>query len=113
LFEIGKISMPDTANSRSGKTSVWMRSVRARRRSVGDPTTTAAEATMALPTSTLRSEISRTDMIASARTEPWMNRPVPSTARAPATVVSDVPCSRPTVTSAAASPPIVMPICAT
>ena len=84
LFATGKISMPATANSSSGKTSVCTRSLRASRRSAGEPTTTAADATIGLPTSTLRSAISSTDMIASARIVPWMNSPAPSMASEPA-----------------------------
>ena len=85
LFEIGKISMPPVANSSSGKTSVCTRSVRARRRSSGEPTTTAADATIELPPpSTLRSDSSSVAINASASTAPWMNRPKLSTASDPA-----------------------------
>ena len=75
LFEIGKISMPETANSSSGKISVWIRSLSCQPPVVGEPTTTAAEATIGLPTSTLRSAISSVAMIARTRMVPCRNNP--------------------------------------
>src|SRR2546430_2126568 len=99
LLAIGKISMPPTANSASGKISVCTRLLRCSSRSRGDPTTTAACATIGLP-SMARSAMSMTDMIARMRIEPWMNRPTPSTAIAPPTVVSDVACRANTAISA-------------
>ena len=47
-------------------------------RSRGEPTTTAACATIGLPTSTLRSAISSTARMASTRIVPCRNSPAPS-----------------------------------
>ncbi len=109
----GRSACRETANSISGKTSVCTRSVRDSRRSAGEPTDRGAEATIALPESTLRSAISRAAMSASTRMVPCRNRPVPSMASEPANGLSEpvgdgvamcVPCSRPTATSAATQP---------
>ena len=113
LFEIGKISIPATANIRSGNTSVCTCSVRERRRSSGEPTTKADAATIGLPTSTLRSAISSVAITARIRIVPWMNSPVGSIASEPANATSDpdgdgvvtvLPCRRATVTSEPTNP---------
>jgi hypothetical protein len=120
LFAIGKIIIPETANSSSGNTSVCTRVLRDRVRSVGEPTTTAADATIGLPTSTLRSDTSSVAIRASTRIVPCRNRPTPSTPSVPANagslptglgVAVRVLCSTPTLTSAATRPPSVTNIC--
>ena len=101
------MSIPDTANSRSGKISVCTRVLVSNRRSAGDPATTAAEATIALPVSTLRSAISSTDRIAITRIVAWMNNAKPSMATAPPAVTTDVSWMTPTATRAATRPTTV------
>jgi hypothetical protein len=55
--------------------------------------------------------MSSTDVIASSRIVPWMNSPTPSTASAPPTVVSDVPCRTNTAINAPSRLMMVTGIC--
>ncbi len=81
-LDAGKISMPPTANSISGKTSVWVMPATRLSRSSAVPGTDDACAVNGLG-SWRRSAISSSDISASARMVPWMKSVGPSMPIAP------------------------------